>query len=185
MKTRLLMLLFFIIGISTAQAQLNFVDGYVVTNRNDTLYGKIKYSTPALRSSKVVFLENGTDKRRPYKPFQIKSYYVESTTYDSKIYDIDPALPFGYGVFMERRNEGVLKVYYYWNTNKERGFTQTFLENDGDYLMEVDFIGFRKQMVLYFEDYPKLQSKLKKGTYKKRDLDKIVAEYNEWKRGDW
>ena len=185
MKTHLLFLFIFTLIVSAAHAQLNYVDGYVITNRNDTLFGKVKYSTPALRSSKVIFMENNAKEKTRYKPFQIKGYYVEKTSYDSKIYDIDPALPFGYGVFMERRNEGVLKVYYYWNTDKERGFTQTFLENDGDYLMEVDFIGFKKQMTRYFEDYPKLQSKIKRGTYKKRDLDKMVAEYNEWKRGDW
>jgi len=30
-----------------------------------------------------------------------------------------------------------------------------------------------------------LQSKIKQGTYKKKDIDQIVAEYNAWKESEW
>ena len=166
-------------------AQINFLDGYIISNKGDTIYGKIKYMTPALRSSKVIFMKSGDSEKLTYKPFQIKGYYVAETIYDSKIYDIDLSLPYGYGAFMERRNNGIVKLYYYWNTDKERGFTQTFIENDGDYLLEVDYVGFKQQMTRYFEDFPKLQSKIKQGTYKKKDLEQIVMEYNEWKESEW
>ncbi len=185
MKIRLLFILIMMLGAVLLYGQFNFLDGYIISNQNDTIRGKIKYTTPALRSSKVIFVKNGDEERLTYKPFQIKGYYVENTVYDSKIYDVDLALSYGYGVFMERRNNGIVKLYYYWNTDKERGFTQTFIENDGDYLLEVDFVGFKRQMTRYFEDFPKLQSKIKQGTYKKKDLEQIVAEYNEWKESEW
>ena len=185
MKIRLLFILIMMLGAALSYGQFNFLDGYIINNQNDTIYGKIKYTTPAIRSSKVIFVKNGDEERLTYKPFQIKGYYVENTVYDSKIYDVDLALSYGYGVFMERRNNGIVKLYYYWNTDKERGFTQTFIENDGDYLLEVDFVGFKRQMTRYFEDFPKLQSKIKQGTYKKKDLEQIVAEYNEWKESEW
>jgi len=185
MTTRLFFTVFMVLCCTMIYGQMNFMNGYIITNKNDTIRGKIKYTTPALRSSKVVFMKNGDDEKLTYKPFQIKGYYVDNSIYDSKIYDIDLALSYGYGAFMERQNEGIVKLYYYWNTDKERGFTQTFIENDGDYLLEVDFVGFKRQMTRYFEDFPKLQSKIKQGTYKKKDLEQIVMEYNEWKESEW
>ena len=182
---RLLLLLLMVGSFGMADAQLNFVDGYIITNENDTLYGKIKSTTPAQRSSNITFMEDGERERLKYKPFQIKGYYIENQAYESKIYDIDPALPYGYAVFMERINQGAVKVYYYWNTDKERGFTQTFLENDGDYLVEVNPLQFKRQMVQYFEEYPRLQNKIKTGEYKKKQLMEIVDEYNEWKEESW
>ena len=185
MKTHLLFTILMLFCCVSMFAQINFLDGYIINNKNDTIYGQIKYTTPALRSSKVIFMKAGETEKVTYKPFQIKGYYVAETSYDSKIYDIDLSLPYGFGAFMERRNEGIVKLYYYWNTDKERGFTQTFIENDGDYLLEVDYVGFKRQMTRYFEDFPKLQSKIKQGTYKKKDLEQIVAEYNEWKDSEW
>jgi len=157
MKIRLLLTVLMTFSLAFSYAQMNFVNGYIISNKNDTIRGKIKYATSAQRSSKVVFIKNGDEEKLTYKPFQIKGYYMDGSIYDSKIYDIDLALSYGYGAFMERQNEGIVKLYYYWNTDKERGFTQTFIENDGDYLLEVDFVGFKRQMTRYFEDFPKLQ----------------------------
>lgn len=185
MKTVFSFFLFFCGFISLSFGQVAFMDGYVITNRSDTLYGKIKNVTPAQRSLQIVFSNAASKERIKYKPFQIKGYYLDGQAYESKIYDIDPALTHGYGVFMEKANDGTVKVYYYWNTNKDRGFTQTYLENDGDYLQPVDFFGFKKQMTKYFEDFPQLQSKIQRGTFKKKDLLKIVAEYNDWKENSW
>ena len=182
---RLLFLLLMLGSVLFAEAQLNFVEGHIITNDNVTLHGKIKSTTPGQRSTQIVFIENGEKEKLKYKPFQIKGYHVDGMTYESKIYDFDPALPYGYAVFMERINKGTVKIYYYWNTDKERGFTQTFLENDGDYLVEVNPLTFKRQMVQYFEEYPRLQSKIKRGDYKKKQLEEIVQEFNDWKEESW
>lgn len=157
-------------------------DGYVVLNTGDTLQGKIKTATPAVRSVKVVFKNTETDEIMSYKPLSVKSFTSNGETFESKIYDVVPSFKYGYSVFMRRLNDdGPVRVYEYWNTDKERGFTQTFLENDGDYLFEVMYPRFKPLMITYFEDYPQLSAKIKRGAFKKRDLLKIVAEYNSHK----
>ncbi len=156
-------------------------DGFVVLNTGDTLTGKVKVATPAVRSVKVVFRDSATDEVTSYKPLSIKSFTANGETFDSKIYDVVPSFKYGYSVFMRRMNSGgPIKVYEYWNTDKERGFTQTFLENDGDYLFEVLYPRFKPLMITYFEEYPQLVAKIKRGAFKKRDLLKIVHEYNSY-----
>lgn len=179
------LLFFFLFLPVLCQGQFTFVEGYVVKNTGDTLRGKIKYTTPAQRSVKCIFHANGTNEKITFKPFTIKGFSINGDFYESKIYDFDPSLSFGYGVFMERQNKGTVQVYHYWNTDKERGFTQTFIENDGDYLLAIDFLNFRKQMTRYFEDYPQLQAQIRDGNYRKKDLMDMVAKYNEWKANEW
>ncbi len=186
MKLRFVCVIFFTcVFYSLSFCQLTWVDGYVVTNPGDTLYGKIKFTTPAQRSAKIIFEGKGTDEKIKYKPFQIKGFFMDKRVYESKIYDFDPSLTYGFGVFMERMNIGTVQVYQYWNTDKERGFTQTFIENDGDYLLEIDYLNFKKQMTRYFEEFPQLQSKIKRGEFRKRDLMAMVSEFNEWKSNEW
>lgn len=185
MKRLVSLFLLFFAMLMFANAQISWVEGYIITNDGQKQVGKIKHTTPAQRSVTVHFQEAGEDEKIKYKPFQVKGFYMENRHYESKIYDFDPSLPYGYGVFMERINTGTVKVYYYWNTDKERGFTQTFIENDGDYLLEVDPMRFKKQMAQYFEEYPQLQSKIRQGDYRKKELMDIVKEFNIWKENNW
>lgn len=181
-KLSSLVFLFSLLSFSTSFAQFPFVDGYIVTNTRDTIHGKIKYTPPGHRSAKIVFHDMENEEKVKFKPFQIQGFHVNGETYESKIYDINTELTYGLGVFMKRlNNEGPLKLYEYWNTDKERGFTMTFLENDGDYLFEINYLQFKKQLVVYFEDFPQLQAKINRGAFKKKDLPKIVEEYNYWK----
>ncbi|MEM7102963.1 MAG: hypothetical protein AAF502_07540 [Bacteroidota bacterium] len=170
--------------ISTS-AQTTWTKGYIVTNPGDTIRGKIKETTPGQRSVQIVFRGNNSDEKIRYKPFNIKGFHVNERYYESKIYDVDVDLNYGFGVFMERMNKGIVQIYHYWNTDKDRGFTQTFIENDGDYLLEVNFMRFKWQMAKYFEEYPELQARIKDGEFKKKDLMKIVDEYNRWKENEW
>ncbi len=169
----------------SSAAQVVWVDGYIITNEGEKISGEIKYTTPAQRSGTCIFRADNQDEKVKYQPFQIRSYFLDGILYESKIYDFDITLPYGLGVFMQRKNTGIVKVYEYWNTNKERGFTQTFLENDGDYLMEVDPIRFKKQMSKYFEEYPDLQKRIDKGEFKKKALLRLVGEFNNWKENNW
>jgi len=182
-----ILLTVFIIGcfISVSNAQLTWVDGYIITNTGEKTTGQIKYTTPAQRSTTCIFKASGQDEKIKYQPFQIRSFFIEGRLYESKIYDFDVTQPYGYGVFMERKNTGTVKVYEYWNTDKERGFTQTFIENDGDYLLEVDQLRFKRQMSMYFEEYPALQKRIDKGEFKKKELMTIISEFNTWKENSW
>jgi len=177
--------LIFVCFVSISHAQIVWVDGYIIKNDGEKVAGEIKYATPALRSTTCIFRTSNDDEKIKYQPFQIKGYFIEDRLYESKIYDFNVELSYGLGVFMERKNSGTVKIYEYWNTDKERGFTQTFLENDGDYLMEVDPIRFEKQMSMYFEEYPDLQKRITKGEFKKKELMTLVSEFNSWKENNW
>ncbi len=179
-----LCLCFCVITITGFGQRILFSEGYIVKFQGDTLYGKIRYSTPALRSAKVIFKQEGYDERVVYRPFQIKGYFVEEQYYESRIYDIHPSLSYGLGVFMQRLNEdnAPVKLYQYWNTDRERGFTQTFLHREGEPLLEIQVLKFKKQVAQFLKDCPEINTSFLKGKYNKRHLRSIVDKYNVWKK---
>ena len=174
-----------------ATAQGNIFDnfqyepGYLVTNKGDTLRGLIKYTRQYELSLRVQFREEKSRDAETYRPFSIRSFWVKNETYESKIYDYAPERADGFAVFMRRMNTGYCKVYEYWNSDKERGFTQTFIEKPNKSMEEVQFFEFKRQMQHYFNDFPQLVAKIKRNVFQKKDLLKIVAEYNEWKERGW
>ena len=76
--------------------------------------------------------------------------------------------------------EGTVKLYEYYNTDGQEGYTQTFLNRRG-VLTEVNYDKFYKDLAEYFSDYIDLANKIKEKKYKKTELRKIVDEYNLWK----
>ncbi len=160
-----------------------YSEGYIVRYQGDTIHGKLRYSTPALRSAKVIFKAHDSDERIKFLPFQIKGYYVEGQYYESRIYDIHPSLSYGLGVFMRRINadNGDVKLYEYWNTDRERGFTQIFLHREGEPLLEIHPFRFRKQVAGFLRDFTELSEEILSGRYNKRHLKSIVDKYNTWK----
>lgn len=163
-------------------AQIGWLEGYVVTNSLDTLYGKIQYTTAAQRSAKCVFKEEGYKDKVKYKPFTIRGYYVKGQYYVSRIYDVHPSLSYGLGVFMQLMNEGdrPVMILEYRNTDQEMGFYQTFLAKKGVQSQEINPLKFKKSVAPFFADYEELHKDIKKGVYKKKDLHKIVERYNAW-----
>lgn len=176
------MVLGFILLACQSNAQLIYSDGYIVKFNKDTIYGKIGFTTPAERSVKIMFRENGIDEKIKYRPFQIKGYFVLGDWYESKIYDIHPSLSYGLGVFMVLKvgGFGQVKLYEYWNTDKERGFTQIFLYRPGYPLEELKRFKFKKQASAYFSDYEEMSKDILEGKYKRRQIEELVIMYNEW-----
>lgn len=163
-------------------AQIGWVKGYVVTNSQDTLHGKILYTTLGQRSAKCVFKEDGYDDKVKYKPFTIKGYYVKEQYFISRVFDIHPSLTYGLGVFMRLVNEGEspVTILDYRNTDFEYGFNQIFLVKKGEPSHEIDPMRFRKTTAPFFSDYPELHDDILAGKYKRRDLQLIVKRYNNW-----
>ncbi len=185
---KLFSLLLFSLSAICATAQVDFGEfqfekGYVVTNKGDTLRGKIKYARAYELSQRCTFIKDGdeTNEHIRYQPFTIKTFCVKNEIYESKIYDYSPDRPDGFGVFMHRIENGECKMYEYWNSDKERGFTQVFLEKKGKMMEEVGFFMFKKQMMSYFSDYPQLQAKIGRNAFKRSEVQRIVQEYNSFK----
>ncbi len=185
MRHLLLLLIVFTPLLSSAQP--GWLEGYVVTNQADTLYGKIYYSPPGHRSAKISFKEEGKNEKIKYRPFTIRGYFVNDMYFVSRIYDIHPSLSYGKGVFMRWVNHGRkvhVKIYEYWNTDKEFGFNQTFLAKSGGSSHEIDPLRFRKTTAAFFKDFPALQKDILSGLYKKKELEKLVERYNSWRMFD-
>jgi hypothetical protein len=185
MKKIFALLSIYCLSLGFIQAQKKAKD-YILTNTNDTIYGTVRPGTPAQRSLRIGFTaENSKDAQR-YEPFQIKAYYLagEKATYESQLYQV-AGLEYAYAVYMQRMNDGYIRVYEYWNTEGERGFIQTFLQRSDERLVEVNFQRFKKQMVLFFDDFPQLADKIERGAFGKNDLTQIVSEYNIWKSRGW
>lgn len=166
-----------------SQAQPFFEEAYIVTNSRDTIHGKIRHSPLAIRSVKIQFINAKTGENRKYFPLQIKGWYLKKSEeyYESKICPLKSYSAGGLGVFMRRigPDAGPIRCYYYWNTQQDRGYMQTYLERKQK-LTLVDFSDFRDQMVQYFGDFPLLKKRIQDGNFRKRELNKIISEYNSW-----
>lgn len=161
---------------STAQGRYN---GYVITNENDTVYGIIEVGNPALQAVRVIFTDYEVHSPVQLEPFQIKRYYANNQLFQSKIYDLDEGLDYGYAVFMEVVEDGYVTFYKYWNNDRRR--FERLLEDSNKSMMLVTKSKFSNKMSEYFKDHENLRTKILRGAYKWKDLDKIVYEYNAWK----
>lgn len=170
-----------------AQLSIGSDQGYIVTNVLDTVVGQIKLNTPAQQSVKLFFTEAETKEKRVYRPFEVKSWHIPSQgiSYESKAYKVGRK---SFGVFMRLLNhdDGQISCYEYWNTDGQNGFTQVFLEREGE-MTEVNYGKFRKQLAEYFGDYEELKVRIENKEFKKKeeDLIKIVELYNKWMEYKW
>lgn len=158
---------------------------FIVTISYDTLHGKVIGGlTPGKSSVMVKFKANKTGETKIYKAKDIKSWHPAGADYyfESKVYHPKGRhkLDMGYAVFMRRLNPGKVKVklYEYYNIEGTVGYTQTYLERNGS-MDEVIFRRFRKQLATYLADQPEIVAKIEKKEYKKRDLKRLIADYNQ------
>jgi len=153
----------------------------VITNQRDTVFGKMRFGTPASRSARIVFRPSDGKKRIKYRPFQIYGYWARDDFYVSKIYTIHPSLSYGLGVYMkEVLIDGPIKLYAYWNTDRDRGFTQYFLEQADGTQVLIRRIGFKDQMRQVFQANPKIDSMLEGRRYKLSHITELVNTHNSW-----
>lgn len=128
MKTYLkLLIALLLIPISIGlKAQHNYKKGYIITLKNDTVYGLID-DGGAIKNSKVCLFK--TDKKSTavkYSPMDIKSYrfYGDKLYRSKELFDNEERAL----IFTEVLIDGDLDLYYY-SKNKELAY---FLEKDND-----------------------------------------------------
>jgi len=186
MKNLWLLLLLFT-SVATIQAQRG-VSGFIITTEGAKVFGKLQLGTPAANSLKITFI-NDEGVKKTYRPFDIAAWGSEEdgTMYVSKAYspgNNDNA----YGVFMSQLTDGkgFVQLYEYWNTDGQHGFTQLYLEKEGE-LTEVRMGKFKKQMSEYFGESQNIVDKINEGEYKKnRDgIIEIIFDFNAYKESEW
>lgn len=102
--------LFLVFLCNIAFAQDNLTDGYIITNTNDTIYGKIDLRTTSINQQKCFFTSDTTG-NQTYLPGDIRGYRYTSPGkyYVSKEIMIEQKQLF---IFAEYLVEGGLSLYY-------------------------------------------------------------------------
>ena len=176
-----LLLLIGTTAFSQASKGLTFVDGWVKTNKGDTLRGQVCYenSKTGERMDKIYFVDANNSKKR------MGAEKLASFGFDGRIYDfVDVGDGFG-KVVMQRVIQGDITMFYAWfksESSTPQKFTYEraiFLKREGrDELFEVLERKFEKTMSSYFKGDEDIIQMIKENKWTANDMEKIVAAYN-------
>ena len=176
--------------------QKDYQTGYIITNSNDTLTGKVKdrKSPPFGKLYKKIHFKRNRVFKRKYSPQQIIAYKQGDNQFESLWIDVSQNIfkvkytsvpDFGEKSFMKVIVKGYL-TYYHWE----------FQDYESDYIDELSLykrtdepyfarvtqgiFGLKKKRLAeYFQDCPELITKIKNGEL--RDPVEIAIFYNNWK----
>lgn len=178
-----LTLLFFSLNLFS---QLNFIQGKIILNNNDTITGEIDYRNDFVITNECLFRSGLNKPQTRYSPFDIKGYNVDSRDFVSK--------KSGENVyFMEKIIKGTISLYsamdvtrnihYYIDKNDSSFIELTYQEKTIDnkgarYLYKSKLhLGILKE---YMKDAPSVFSKIDKiQTPNRENLTQLIAFYDE------
>jgi len=141
---------------------------FLVNLQGDTIKGTVKALTygPDIR---VQVTEPGK-KKTIYPFFKVKSFSADGAVYQ-------PVKgPYGYA-FMKLIKDGYLSLYSFQAPNQTQYDGMYLLKKDGDGI-EVPNLTFKKGMRRFLEDCPVVADKIDSDVLNKKDLHKIIDEYN-------
>ena len=148
-------------------AQLTIAQDYVITNKGDTISGAIKLLSFDLLDR--VQVKSGKEKRiftaKEAKVCAIKGEFYRPVRQDNAIR------------FMKVLRYGYLSLYAF-NSPNQHTFDRLMLAKLDGTLMEVPNLLFTKIIVNYLDDCPAIREKIKNEDYGKKDIERIVDEYN-------
>lgn len=141
---------------------------FLVTSKGDTIKGEIKSLAYGV-DKKVQVLEPGK-KKAVYSLIQVKSFTLKGETFQ-------PVKgPNGY-TFMKLIKQGYLSLFSFQGENKATYDGTYLLKRDGSGI-EVPNLTFKKGMKNFLEDCPAVAKKIENDELNKRDLNRIIDEYN-------
>ena len=176
-------------------SQKYYEDGYIITNNNDTLIGLVKDRKPppfGKLYNKVYFKKK--HKKKKYSPKQILGYKQGSREFESLWIDVSSHLfnekytsiqNKGEKEFLKIVVQGYLSYYQREFEDSESDYINQiglYKREDENFLVRVTQGVFglkKKNLEVYFKDYPELMLKIKNGELK--DPIEIVNFYNVWK----
>lgn len=181
---------------SMVNGQLNFKKGYIITNDNDTVYGKID-DGGSTRNARVCLFKEGKGKKVvKYRPGQIQAYRMtDDKYYASKVIEIkDNPKP----VFLEVVVKGEVNLYHHWK-NKNMAY---YIEKNGKLIGLFNEVGLLtpnsvdETVLLYgdsyvvrnrlyldslravFKDSKNIHDRVEMVKYKESELAEITTDYN-------
>ncbi len=176
-------------------SQKNYENGYIITNDNDTIVGRVKDRKPppfGKLYKKVYFKKK--HKKKKYSPKQILGYKQGSREFESLWIDVSSHLynekytsiqNAGKKEFLKVIVKGYLTYYLREFADSESDYINQiglYKREDENFLVRVTQGVFglkKKNLGVYFKDYPELVLKIKNGELK--DPIAIVNFYNVWK----
>ena len=182
-----------------SSGQKGYQDGYVITNENDTLTGKIKDRKlpPFGKIYKKIRFRNKSIFTRKFSPEQIRSYCQGELEFESLWINVSYSLftanyssiP-GYGEmqFLKVISKGYLTYYEWESVDYESGYFDAiplFKREKEPYFERVTqgILGLKKKRLSeYFQDCLELVNKIENGEIK--NPVEIAVFYNLWKENN-
>jgi hypothetical protein len=146
---------------------------YVVTVRNDTLPGEVKFNTYSL-SNESVTLKDKNKKKQNFTPNTAKAFKFRGNLYHS-------VLLRDHYTFMQVIESGYLSMYEHQDLSRQSGAQEinSYLKMNMGELVSIPKIGFRKKIAPLLQDCPSVYQKVEEKTYDFSDLKAIAIEYNQ------
>ncbi len=188
-RLQYLFTLIFLFAAITAGAQVNLRPGYIIDNRNDTIYGTIDFRTAERNAHICDFYPAGSTQKTTYEPGSIYAYRF---TDDGKFYITRKVTLYNtpQTLFLEYLVKGTISLYYYKDDEPHY-----FFENENGAMLEAaieeveskdeqgktgiltrkPYIGI---MTYLFQDSEKVRNKVPTLTFTKGSLIKITKEYH-------
>jgi hypothetical protein len=183
MKYILLLLTLISFYVASAQ-EVGYQNGFVITNENDTIRGLIKNrnSVPYRVLVDIKFKKDKDSKVEMFEPHQLKGFQIGTTKYKSLT---TSANEISERLFLEVIIEGKLNYYEleYSGLGAGNSTYYVILQLNGKkeqltYSKRDMLFSFKNKITEYLSDNAVLCEKIRSGFYKKKDIEKIVKEYN-------
>jgi hypothetical protein len=168
----------------------NYIDGYVVTESRDTIYGKLKDMGEERSCFKIKFIDSN-GKKVKFKDAEVYAYKRGAELYFKKSYERPISFSNMLG-FMKLIDNGEVKLFQFnfvvhnTGTMTANGvmtgggtrWSEDYYIEKNNRLLLVRKLGFRKTMAEYFSDNSELVDKIRSKELRYRDIREIVRTYN-------
>lgn len=188
---QILLTLLFLLTVASASAQTNPVDGYIITNQNDTVYGTIDYLQTSENCRICHFQATGDSVFKVYYPADIKGFRFNSdgVYYISRTITVKGSTQ---QVFVEYLIQGGVSLMHY--ATKKDDYYILIGEDGQEVVLQDDLYNpkddnapyrlkerLKQRRVLYslFEKSPETLDKLNTTPYKSEALSNLVHQYDE------
>jgi hypothetical protein len=141
---------------------------YLITTKGDTLKGSIVFQLNGKIESATV----KGQKRETISAIGVREVKMKSRRFKPVQFN-------GSVLFMEILTEGYLSLLAFQPPNLLSYEGRLLQKRDGK-ILEVPTLAFKRQMVAYLSDYPKLSKMIQADELDRKDLNEIIKQYNDF-----
>jgi hypothetical protein len=184
-------------------SQENYLPGYVINLKGDTIHGFIDYRNWKTNPAKFSFREKMDTSPVFYKPVDIIEFSVKDEIYVSGIVDLemsplrtnelteDPLLQIKVDTaFLQTLFKGKKPLYYYYNYGRDNFYIKhdnkfelllykKFLKRKGEESQLLENKTYINQLEVYLRDCPSVSPKVNNTTYNENNFIKLFQYYYE------